>query len=138
MPSISAGCGATAGARRSSASASPSSISAPAAAARPRPASDAKAWRRRERARRARCGRSSTPPAPPPATGAPGPESCDLGPARAPQLVDLQLGMTVDDVRRRFPGVEVQSPKKTGLQNLKLEADDLARLPSDDPAFAPS
>ena len=77
-------------------------------------------------------------PAPAPATSAPGPESCDLGPARAPQLVDLQLGMTVDDVRRRFPGVEVQSPKKTGLQNLKLEADDLARLPSDDPAFAPS
>ncbi|HEU0105197.1 MAG TPA: hypothetical protein VFT38_03445, partial [Vicinamibacteria bacterium] len=35
-------------------------------------------------------------------------------------------------------GVESQSPKKTGLQNLKLEADDLARLPSDDPAFAPS
>jgi outer membrane protein len=77
-------------------------------------------------------------PAPAPATSAPGPESCGLGPERAPQLVDLHLGMTVDDVRRRFPGVEVQSPKKTGLQNLKLEADDLARLPSNDPAFAPS
>jgi outer membrane protein TolC len=77
-------------------------------------------------------------PAPAPTAQAPDLDACRLGRERAPQLVGLQLGMTVDDVRRRFPGVEVQSPKKTGLLNLKLEADDLAAVPSDDPAFAPS
>jgi hypothetical protein len=77
-------------------------------------------------------------PTPAPAAKAPTPEVCGFTSERAPQLVDLRLGMTVDDVRRRFPGVENPSPKKSGLLNLKLEGDDLAVLPSDDPAFAPS
>jgi outer membrane protein TolC len=75
---------------------------------------------------------AAAPPPPPVAL-------CDASPERAPELAGLRLGMTVDEVRRAFPTVEGVRAKKNGIVNVKLEEDDLARLPPPaDPRFKPS
>jgi outer membrane protein len=70
---------------------------------------------------------------------APALAGCTAGRERAPALSLLRLGMTVAEVRERYPGLAVGRLKKSGLLLLKLEEADLAALPApDDPAFTPT